>query len=133
MVENEKLYTENDIMKILMHMTPENRIALLSMGFETLINIANNSESAQCALDNCDKYIEAWQRAKESITEFMEKQQEQTTENVIEDMVGIYKDLSREERLEFSKKLQDEENIINSLDMLKYSWGKLVNKFILLE
>ena len=64
---------------------------------------------------------------------FMEKQQEQTTENVIEDMVRIYKDLSREERLEFSKKLQDEENILNSLDMLKYSWGKLVNKFILLE
>ena len=74
-----------------------------------------------------------WQRAKEAITEFMEKQQEQTTENVIEDMVGIYKDLSREERLEFSKKLQDEENILNSLDMLKYSWGKLVNKFLLLE
>ena len=133
MVENEKLYTENDIMKILMHMTPENKIALLSMGFETLINIANNFESAQCALDNCDKYITMWQRAKEAITEFMEKQQEQTTENVIEDMVGIYKDLSREERLEFSKKLQDEENILNSLDMLKYSWGKLVNKFLLLE
>lgn len=133
MAENEKLYTENDIMKILMHMTPENKIALLSMGFETLINIANSSESAQRALDNCDKYIMAWQRAKESITEFMEKQQEQTTENVIEDMVGIYKNLSREERLEFSKKLQDEENILNSLDMLKYSWGKLVNKFLLLE
>ena len=84
---------------------------------------------------NCQRweYITMWQRAKEAITEFMEKQQEQTTENVIEDMVGIYKDLSREERLEFSKKLQDEENILNSLDMLKYSWGKLVNKFLLLE
>ena len=126
MVKNEKLYTENDIMKVIMQMTEENRIALLSIGFEALISIANNTESAQNALENCDKYIAGWKRTKEAIAEFVEKKNGQTTENVITEMANTYKELSREERLEFSKRIAQESTLENSLDMLDYNWKHLL-------
>ena len=126
MEENNKFYTENDIMKVIMQMTEENRIALLSIGFEGLISIVNNTEFAQNTLENCDRYIAGWQRIKEAIVEFVEKKDEQTTESVVAEMTNAYKELSREERLEFCKKIAEESTIKNRLDMLDYNWKHLI-------
>lgn len=127
MVENDKFYTENDIMKVIMQMTEENRIALLSIGFEGLISIANNTESAQIALENCDKYIAGWQRTKEAIAEFVEKKNGQMTGHVLDEMANAYKELSREEQLEFCKRISGESTIENKLDMLNYSCKNLID------
>ena len=78
------------------------------------------------AVENCDKYIVGWHRAKEAIQEFLGKLQEQTTENVINEIADVYKNFSREERLEFSKKIAEESNLENSLDMFDYNWKHLI-------
>lgn len=129
MVENntELLFTNENIMKTLIKMTPENKDALLEFNFESLRYIANDVESAKNAVENCDKYIVGWQRAKEAIQEFLEKIHEQTTENIIDEMVSAYKNFSREERLEFSKKIAEESNLENSLNLFNYNWKHFVN------
>lgn len=73
MVENNKIFTNNDILNTLLKMTPENKEALLMTEFGILRNIVNNTESAQIAIENCDKYIAGWQRAKEAIIELLDK------------------------------------------------------------
>ena len=46
---------------------------------------------------------------------------------MIDNLAEVYKGLSREERLEFSKIISEESNLENSLDMFKFQWGKLMN------
>ena len=41
-------------------------------------------------------------------------------------MANTYKELSREERLEFSKRIAQESTLENSLDMLDYNWKHLL-------
>lgn len=122
----ELLFTDDDIMKALMKMSPEYKEALLAFGFESLRFIANDTESAKNAVENCDKYIVGWKKAKEAIYEFFEMIHNQTTECVIDEMANTYKELSREERLEFSKKIAGESTLENSLDMLDYNWKHLL-------
>lgn len=126
MEENNKFYTENDIMKVIMQMTEENRIALLSIGFEGLISIANNTESAQNALENCDRHIAGWQRTKEAIAEFVEKKNGQTIGHVLDEMANAYKELSREEQLEFCKKISGESTLDTTLDLLNNNLQQLL-------
>lgn len=114
----ELLFTDDDIMKALMKMSPEYKEALLAFGFESLRFIANDTESAKNAVENCDKYIVGWQRAKEGIREFLGKIQEQTTGHVLDEMANVYKELSREEQLEFCKKISEESTIDTTLDLL---------------
>lgn len=114
----ELLFTDENIMKVLMKMSPEYKDALLAFGFETLRYIANDTESAKNAVENCDKYIVGWQRAKEGICEFLEKIQEQTTGHVLDEMANAYKELSREEQLEFCKKISGESTLDTTLDLL---------------
>lgn len=129
MEENNKefTFTDENIMKALMKTTPENRRNLLAMEYNNLFYIANISEYAQRSLEICDEYIEGYKKIKEGICEFLEKIQEQTTESVFDEMANVYKDLSREERLEFCKKIAGESTIENKLDMLNYSCKHLID------
>lgn len=62
MGENNKEFTNDNIMKVLLKMTPENKGALLAFEFEAISCIANDAEYAQKAIENCDKYIDAWKK-----------------------------------------------------------------------
>ena len=44
-------------------------------------------------------------------------------------MVAKYEGFSREEKLEFSKRMMDVTQLENSLDLFNYNWNKLMNKF----
>lgn len=63
---------------------------------------------------------------KDAIYEFLDIIHNQTTKSVIDDMANIYKELSREERLEFCKKIAEESTIENRLDMIDYNWKHLI-------
>lgn len=124
----ELLFTDENILKALMKTSPENRRNLLAMEYNNLFYMANDSECAQRSLEICDEYIEGYRKIKDGICEFLEKIQEQATENAITEMTNIYKELSREERLEFCKKLQEESTIENSLDMFEHTWKSMISK-----
>ena len=72
MEEKNKVFTEDNIMKALLKMTPENKNALLTFNFETLRWIANDTVSAQSAIEGCDKHITGWHRTKDAILEFLD-------------------------------------------------------------
>lgn len=130
MEENNKefTFTDENIMRALMKTTPENRRNLLAMEYNNLFYMANISEYAQRSLEICDEYIKGYKKIKEGICEFLEKIQEQTTENVVTEMANVYKELSREERLEFCKRLQEESNLENSLDLFEHTCKNMISK-----
>ena len=120
MEENNKefTFTDENIMKALMKMSPENRRNLLAMEYNNLFYMANISEYAQRSLEICDEYIEGYKKIKEGICEFLENIQEQTTGHVLDEMANAYKELSREEQLEFCKKISGESTLDTTLDLL---------------
>ena len=128
MEENNKefTFTDENIMKALMKMSPENKNELLGLSLDSLIRTANDTDFAQSQINNCDIHITGWLRLKEAIHEFLELIHNQTTESVIDEMTKTYKELSRKERLEFSKKIAGESTLENSLDMLDYNWKHLL-------
>lgn len=123
----ELLFTDENIMKAIMKTSPENRRYILSISYNDLFSVANSSEYAQNFINVCDEYIEGYIKMKDAICEFLEKIHEQSSEDVITEMVNNYKDLSREERLEFNKKLKEESTIENKLDMFDYDWKHLID------
>jgi len=124
-------FTEEQVMNAVMQMDSEHRKMLFANTFDTVMELANNPEYLKQSLNAY--YVNAWLyiNAIESINAFIEQlnHQENTTPSVIANLAEVYKGLSREERLEFGKIISEENNIINSLDMLKYEWNKLLNRF----
>ena len=123
----ELLFTDENIMKAIMKISPENRKYILSIAYNDLFSVANSSEYTQNFINICEQYIEGYTKMKDVICEFLEKIHEQSSEDVITEMVNNYKDLSREERLEFNKKLKEESTIENKLDMFDYDWKHLID------
>lgn len=124
-------FTEEQVMNAIMQMDSEQRKMLYANTFDTVMELANNPEYLKQSLNAY--YVNAWLyiNAIESVKAFIEKlnNQENTTPSVIDNLAEVYKGLSREERLEFGKIISDENNIINSLDMFKYEWNKMLNRF----
>lgn len=114
----ELLFTDENIMKALMKMSPENRRNVLALEYNKLFYIANDSEYAQKCIAFLDENVELSLQAKASIQEFLDVIQEQTTGHVLDEMANTYKELSREEQLEFCKKISDESTLDTTLDLL---------------
>lgn len=135
MTENNEIkelkYTEEQVMRALMQMTPEQRQILYGNSIQNLMEIANSEEYAQNAIDYYTKQANAYAVAVNLIKEFVTTlhNQDNSTENVIESMAEIYKGLSREERLQFSERIAEESDLNNSLDMLKSTWRKFLSHF----
>lgn len=121
------LFTDENIMKAITKISPENRKYILSIAYNDLFSVANSSEYAQNFINICEQYIEGYTKMKDVICEFLEKIHEQSSEDVITEMIENYKNLSREERLEFNKKIVAENTLENSLDMLSYDWKHLID------
>ena len=107
-------------MKAVLRMTPEKKSSLLEFSFESLNSIANEPEGVKIAIQYCDNSLAEWRKMKDAILEFSEVIHGQSTESVITEMANVYKELSREERLEFCKAIAGESNLENSLDLLDY-------------
>lgn len=133
MTENNEIkelkYTEEQVMKALMQMTPEQRQILYGNSIQNLMEIANSEEYAQRAIDYYTQQADAYAVAVNLIKEFVTAlhNQNNSTENVIESMAEIYKGMSREERLQFSEMIAKEGDLDNSLDMLKSTWRKFLS------
>ena len=134
MEENNKIqktkYTEEQVMKALMQMSPELKEALVSNSIANLMTIANDTEFAISVIKKGMEYVKSYKNGVKWILQFIEllSKQENDTENVVDTMAELYKGLSREERLEFNVKLAEISDLENSLDTFKYQWNKLVNK-----
>lgn len=129
MVENntELLFTDDEIMKALMKMSPEKRRLALAIPYSDLCCVANSTEYAQNFINICNEYIEGYVRVKDSVCEFLGMLQEQTAEEVFDEMAKTFKELPREEQLNFCKNLTGESNIKNSLDVLNYGCKHLID------
>lgn len=134
MEENNKIqeikYTEEQVMKALMKMSPELKEALLSNSIASLMTIANDTEFAISVIKKGMEYVKSYTNGVKGILQFIEllSKQENDEKNVVDTMAELYEGLSREERLEFNVKLAEISDLENSLDTLKYQWNKLVNK-----
>ena len=128
--KNEKLYTEEQVIRAIMQMQPEQREFLFSTKFENIMGLANNPDYAKYVVWYYAKYAELCLNALETVKEFVEliHNQDNTTETVINNMAEYYKGLSREERLEFGKKIAKESELENSLDLFKFQFGKLLSR-----
>ena len=137
MTENNEIkeikYTEEQVMKALMQMTPEERDILFFYNINSIMELANNEEFATETLNSWVVSANSHIAAIKAVLQFIEllrKQQDDNTVNMIESMAEIYKGLSREERLQFSERISKESDLDNSLDMLKSTWRKFLSHFI---
>lgn len=124
-------FTQNEILNGLMAMDEKARQTMRNVTLDQLDLIANNAEYLQQVYTMCDENIAAYQRMKDAAKVFVEvinNQKEKGCETVIDDMVEKYKGFSREEKLEFSKRMMDVTQLENSLDLFNYNWNKLMNK-----
>ena len=136
MTENNEIkemqYTEEQVMRALMQMTPEVKEVLLSSSINSVMELANNEEFAKSTINTWIVYANAYIDAIKAVLQFIEllsKQQDDVTVNVIEAMAEQYKGMSREERLQFSERIAEESDLNNSLDMLKSTWRKFLSRF----
>lgn len=128
----ENQYTEEQVMKVLMKMQPEYREMLFFNPFEIVMRLANDQEYVKNTIETYAKYADIYMYGIEVVKAFKEllNNQDNTdnpTGNVIDNLAKLYIGLSRDERLEFAKRMAEESNLDNSLDLLKYQWGKLLN------
>ena len=134
MTENNEIqeikYTEEQVMKALMQMSPELKEALVSNSIASLMAIANDTEFAISVIKQGMEYVKSYKNGVKGIIQFIEllSKQKNDEENVVGTMAELYEGLSREERLHFNVKLAEISDLENSLDTLKYQWNKLVNK-----
>lgn len=124
-------FTQDEILNGLMAMDEKARQTMRNVTLDQLDLIANNTEYLQQVYTMCDENIVAYQRMKDVAKVFVEvinNQKEKGYQAVIDDMVEKYEGFSREEKLEFSKRMMDVTQLENSLDLFNYNWNKLMNK-----
>lgn len=127
----ETKFTQNDVLKGMLVLDDKLKNAMSPITLENLTTIINDEEQLNGFYMYCNNYIMVYndmKRAVEKLAKVVHKQKEKGCEVVIADMAEQYKNLSREGRLELCKRLAESSNLENSLDMLSYSWNKLIVK-----
>lgn len=128
--ETQKIkFSQEDILNTLLALDEEQRSSLMNLNYAGVIEVANNAEYLSKVYQTCDDYIRSYQMLKESVKLFIDTLEEHKTkgvEHTIDTMVNHYKGFSREEKLEFNKKLLDATSIESSMDNFKYTWGKFL-------
>lgn len=122
-------FTQEDILNALLTLDEETRNSLMNLNYAGVIEVANNAQYLSKVYQVCDDGIRNYQMLKESIKVFidtLEEHNKKGVEHTIDVMIENYKGFSREEKLEFNKKLLDATSIENSMDNFKYTWGKFM-------
>lgn len=123
-------YTEEQVMRALMQMTPENREILLQCRLSEIIGLVNYDEIKRTILDEWNTIAKAYESAIKSVNQLVEllASQDNSTTSAIELMAEQYKGMSREERLQFSERIAEESDLDNSLDLSKSTWRKFLSR-----
>lgn len=128
--ETQKIkFLQEDILNALLALDEEQRSSLMNLNYASVIEVANNAEYLSKVYKACDDGIRNYQMLKESVKVFvdtLEEHKRKGVEHTIDVMIENYKGFSREEKLEFNKKLLDTTSIESSMDNFKYTWGKFL-------
>ena len=127
-------FTQNDILKQQL-LLPDGvtKEVIANLTVEQLMPLVNDRDYLNKVCDYCDVCAERYRELKDSIIIFvdeLEKQKESGTETTIKSMIDTYKDFSREDKLEFYKKLMESTNLESSLDNLGYTWSKFLKQLV---
>ena len=127
----ETKFTQNDVLKGMLVLDDKKRNAMSAISVDQLAMLLNNEEELNKFYVYCNDYIMAYGNmrcAVEELKKVVHKQKENRWDTVIAEIAEQYKNFSREEKLELCKQLAEKSNLENSLDMLNYSWNKLLAK-----
>ena len=90
------------------------------------MKLVNDDEIAKNVLYEWLTFARTYSNAVNGVLQLRKalRRQDNETINIVECIAKYYKGLSREERLEFSKRIAEASDLDNSLDSLKYQWSK---------
>ena len=129
----EQKYSQEDILNALLALDEEQRSSLMRTDYLKLAEMANNLQYLREVYQTFEWYIGMYQSLKNATLAFvseLQRQKAKGVEHTIDTMMEHYKGFSREERLEFNKKLLDATSIESSMDNFKYTWGKFLETFL---
>ena len=122
-------FTQNDILKGMLLLDDKKRNAMSAISVDHLTALLNDEEELNKFYEYCNNYVIAYhdmQKSVERLAEILHRQKESGSDVAIVDVVEQFKCLSEDGRLEFFKAITNATDVENPLDLLNYSWNRLV-------
>lgn len=125
------LFTEKDVLIALAKMDENKRIWLDKQSLESLVKLVNDKEFRDTTFESIECHMNAFSEYKLAIKEMctltVNEKIHKPVSKKMADMVENYKGFSREERLEFYKRLVKEKTPENYTDETKYMCSNFGN------
>lgn len=130
MNKEEVKFTDVQVLSALGELDPEVRSLLMeAIKIDNIIRCCNDEQYMMETLNTCNRFLDAYRKVGMGVMELakvLENPQNESKEDIMSKMIETYSTFSREDKLEFNKRTNEKNDLLNSLDLFGYSLSKFL-------
>lgn len=132
MTEKKNIYSDTEILRALANMPKDKKDLLCNtLKLGELKILACDEEQYTSYLSTAEKYANTYVAYMEALKDFHSRLSDsQTLDGWLSDVAHTYRELSTPDKVKFNSVITTSGNLETSMEILRNSWGKLMNDII---